>query len=229
MDYRSLTRISNSDLSEFYNFLFNIRDRFSEKAFELGRVVHQHILEPHTVEGPEPGVNMTQVEKMVRAARADPFLSWVVQFSQNESVRLWEDVATGLRLKSKLDIVYKGRLVTDLKTTSARSREEFLRTCQRYDYDRQAAFYLDAIAAPAVHRPRFCFLAIQKQKPFSVWRFDFARNSDFITQGRQKYRFLLDQWAQRERQGLSFVPSSWAAEEPPRVLVSSTQNLTPAA
>ncbi|GHB87286.1 PD-(D/E)XK nuclease-like domain-containing protein [Persicitalea jodogahamensis] len=223
MDYRSLARISNSDLSEFYNFLFNIRDNFSEKALELGRVVHQHILEPHTVEGPEPGVNMAQVEKMVRAARADPFLSWVVQFSQNEGVRLWDDVATGLRLKSKLDNVYKSRLVTDLKTTSAHSREEFLRSCQRYDYDRQAAFYLDAIAAPAAHRPRFCFLAIQKQKPFSVWRFDFADDSDFIAQGRQKYRFLLDQWALRERQGLSFVPSSWAAEESPRILLSSTQ------
>ena len=228
MEYRSLARISNSDLSEFYIFLFNIRDRFPEKAFELGRVVHQHILEPHTVEGYKPGVNMAQVEKMVRAARADPFLSWVVQFSQNEDVRLWDDAATGLQLKSRLDIVYKNRLVTDLKTTSARSREEFLRSCQRYDYDRQAAYYLDAIAAPPAHRPRFCFLAIQKQKPFSVWRFDFAGDSDFITKGRQKYRFLLDQWAQRERQGLSFVPSSWAAEEPPGILVSNTQNLTAA-
>lgn len=224
MKYRSTRRYSNSDLSEFYNFLFGIKDYMSHKALNLGQVVHQHILEPNTVEGPEPGVDMVQVEKMVRAARGHAFLNWIVQFSIKEGIQLWEH-SSGLPLKSKLDAVYKGRLVTDLKTTSCRSRKEFLRSCQRYHYDRQAAFYLDAIAAPAAYRPRFCFLAIQKIEPFAVWRFDYATDDDFIESGRGKYLFLLDELARRERQGIPFIPSSWASLPPPASLISNCQTL----
>lgn len=225
MDYRSIRRFANSDLSEFENFLFNRKDYMSQKALDLGRVVHQHILEPGTVEGPEPGVDRVQVENMVRAARKDAFLSWIVQFSQKEQIRLWED-ENGLPLKSKLDGTYKIRWVSDLKTTSCRSRKEFLRSCQRYNYDRQAAFYLDAIGAPAAYRPRITFLAIQKIEPFAVWRFDYATGDDFIESGRRKYRFLLGELARRQRQGIPFVPSSWAAAEPPVGLVSNSLTLT---
>lgn len=224
MNYRKLRRFANSDLSEFENFIFNIRARKPVKAF--GSAVHQHLLEPQLVKGPAEGVDMAQVEAMIRAGRADPYLSWIVQFSKKESLRLWEDPATGLPLKSKLDGVYKERLVTDLKTTSCRSREEFLKSCQRYHYDRQAAFYLDAISAPAAHRPRFCFLAIQKIKPFAVWRFDFATDSEFVEGGRKKYQSLLDELARRQRQGIPFIPSSWAALPSPVSLVSNHQTLT---
>ena len=226
MDYRQIPHYANSDLSTFENFIFNRKDYKSQKALDLGRIVHQHILEPGTVKGPEPGVDMVMVGNMVRAARADAFLSWIVQFSQKEQVRLWES-EDGLPLKSKLDGAYKMRWVSDLKTTSARSREEFLRSCQRYNYDRQAAFYLDAIGAPAASRPRITFLAIQKIEPFAVWRFDYDTGDDFIESGRRKYRFLLAELARRQRQGIPFVPSSWAKPAPDG-LVSSPQILTAA-
>ena len=215
MDYRSLNRIANSDLSEFENFLFGRKTYHSQKALSTGQELHRHLLEPHTV-GPcwEPEVDMAQVRSMARAGRRDAFLKWVIRFSQNEQVRLWEDGKTGLLLKSKLDIVYKERLVVDLKSTSARSPAAFLKDCQRYSYDRQAAFYLDAIARPGGPRRRFALVAIQKKRPFSVYRVEFADDSEFVEGGRRKYRFLLDMWAQRQRQGIPFVPSSWATPDP---------------
>ena len=211
MDYRSLQRIANSDLSEFENFVFSRKTYYSQKALLTGQELHRHLLEPHAI-GPclEPQVDMAQVRSMARAGRRDPFLKWVVQFSQNEQVRLWEDQATGLPLKSRLDMVYKDRLVVDLKSTSARSEPAFLKDCLAYGYDRQAAFYLDAIARPGGPRRRFALVAIQKKKPFSVYRLEFADDSEFVEGGRRKYRFLLEMWAQRERQGIPFIPSSWA-------------------
>lgn len=214
--YRSLPRISNSDLSEFENFVFGRKTHYSQKALSTGQELHRHLLERHTI-GPcwEPEVDMAQVRRMARAGRRDPFLKWVIQFSQKEQVRLWRDPETGLLLKSKLDMVYKDRLVVDLKSTSARSEAAFLKDCLRYGYDRQAAFYLDAIARAGGPRRRFALVAIQKKKPFSVYRIEFADDSDFIAGGRRKYRFLLDELARRQRQGIPFIPSSWAAAEDP--------------
>lgn len=211
MEYRSLHRIANSDLSEFENFVFGRKTYYSQKALSTGQELHRHLLERRTV-GPcwEPEVDMAQVRSMARAGRRDSFLKWVIQFSQNERVHLWEDQKTGLLLKSKLDIVYKDRLVVDLKSTSARSEAAFMKDCIRYNYDRQAAFYLDAIARPGGPSRRFALVAIQKKKPFSVYRLEFADDSDFVEDGRRKYRFLLDMWAKRQAQGIPFVPSSWA-------------------
>lgn len=215
MDYRSMNRIANSDLSEFENFIFGRKTYYSQKALATGQELHRLLLEPHTV-GPcwSDEVDMAQVRQMVRAGRRDPFLKWVIRFSQNEQVRLWEDEKTGLLLKSKLDIVYKERLVVDLKSTSARSQAAFLKDCQRYNYDRQAAFYLDAFARPGGPRRRFALVALQKAKPFAVYRLEFADDSDFVEGGRRKYRFLLGMWEQRQRQGIPFAPSSWAAANP---------------
>lgn len=215
MDYRSLNRIANSDLSEFENFIFGRKTYYSQKALATGQELHRHLLERHTV-GPcwEPEVDMAQVRRMARAGRRDPFLKWVIQFSQNEQVRLWEDEQTGLLLKSKLDAIYKERLVVDVKSTAARSRAAFLKDCLRYHYDRQAAFYLDAVARPGGPPRRFALVAIQKKAPFAVWRFDFAEDSEFIVHGRRKYRFLLNEWQRRQRQGIPFVPSSWTVSEP---------------
>ena len=97
-----------------------------------------------------------------------------------------------------------------------------MKDCIRYNYDRQAAFYLDAIARPGGPSRRFALVAIQKKKPFSVYRLEFADDSEFVEGGRRKYRFLLDMWAQRQRQGIPFVPSSWA-----KATTDQTSVLTP--
>lgn len=173
MDYRSMNRIANSDLSEFENFIFGCKTYHSQKALATGREVHRHLLERRTL-GPcwEPEVDRARVRRMARAGRRSAFLGWVIRFSQKEQVRLWQDGETGLLLKSKLDIVYKDRLVVDIKSTSARSLPAFLKDCQRYNYDRQGAFYLDAIARPGGPQRRFTLVAIQKQEPFAVWRLE---------------------------------------------------------
>ena len=228
MDYRSINRIANSDLSEFENHLFGRKTYFSQKALTTGQELHRHLLERRTI-GPcwSEEVDMAQVRRMARAGRRDPFLKWVIQFSQNEQVRLWEDNETGLKLKSRLDIVYKDRLVVDLKSTSARSETAFLKDCQRYHYDRQAAFYLDAIARPGGPRRRFALVAIQKKMLFSVYRLEFADDSDFVEGGRRKYRLLLDLWARRQAQGIPYVPSSWAAAPTAQTPVFTHEILTP--
>ena len=212
MNYRSIPRISNSDLSEFRNVLFNRKFRKPEKASVFGTVLHEMILEPKKRPTICAGVDMALIEKLASVAREDKFLKWALQFSRKETVQLWNDVETGLELKSKLDIVHRDRVIADIKSTSCRSEADFIATCSRFDYDRQAAFYLDSLGEEGILKRKFIFVAIQKVKPFAIWKFEYDGNSDFIRQGRRKYQALLGEWKRQEVLGLAFVPSSWVPD-----------------
>ena len=209
MEYRSIPRISNSDLTEFRNFLFGRSERNPVKAFAFGAALHEMILEPGKVGADSQNVDLALVHKLAMIAQEDKFLEWVLQNSQKEEIRLWQDSETGLSLKSKLDIVYENRLIVDIKSTSCRTLEEFMASCLKYDYDRQAAFYLDSLGKEEVAERGFFFVAIQKIKPFNVWRIEHPGKSGFIELGRKKYQALLREWRHRESLGLSFVPTTW--------------------
>jgi hypothetical protein len=211
MDYRSLPRISNSDLGQFRKSILPKPgdDRPAPvAAFAFGSALHELVLEPHVIHD-LPEVDIRLVQQLAKSARSDRFLKWALQWSQREVIQLWECPDTGLPLKSKLDIVHKpnrinGGIVVDIKTTSQRTEQAFYDSCLQYDYDRQAAFYMDSIAAR-----RFVFVAIQKVKPFAIWHFECG--PDFINAGRKKYRKLLREWKRYADAGQPFTPASWTA------------------
>ena len=203
MDYRSLPRISNSDLSELKADVFGEVLEKPVKAFAFGSALHELILEPKTILE-LPDVDLSLCMKLARQVRSDRFCRWALQFSKKEMTQLWDDPATGLPLKSKLDIVFKSRLIIDIKSTSCRTFPEFMASCNTYDYDRQAAFYLDSIGAK-----KFVFVAVQKVKPYHVWTVEHHTSGTFIESGRRKYRRLLREWKHREQIGQPFTPSTW--------------------
>jgi hypothetical protein len=74
--------------------------------------------------------------------------------------------------------------IIDFKTTSARDADHFLWQCSAYDYDRQAAFYTDALQAN-----RFLLVGVQKIEPFGVFTIEVSQQ--MLAEGRQKYQRLL--------------------------------------
>ncbi len=114
---------------------------------------------------------------------------WYLKYSRKEQVELFTDPDTKLGCKSKLDVLYRRTTILDFKTTSARSRSEFLQKCLEYDYDRQAAFYLDAVGGK-----RFIFVGIQKVKPHALFHFEATAADGFVGYGRKKYKALLRKW-----------------------------------
>ena len=74
--------------------------------------------------------------------------------------------------------------VIDFKTTMARDAEHFRWQCSAYDYDRQAAFYTDALRAE-----RFLLVGVQKVEPFGVFPLEVP--TDMLAEGRRKYMQLL--------------------------------------
>lgn len=201
-----------------------------EKAKVFGRAFHQHLLEPETVGAvlqqllPDmlPGLlgdselpstdpshlDSRQAEKLsmlMQTIRKDAFCRRYLRLSDRERVVLWDDPITGVGCKARLDMVYtspkrRNALVIDVKTTSARTQAQFLESCYTYDYDRQAAFYLDSLRYAdtadwvTTRQFRFVFVGVMKQRPHRLFAVDATSLPGFIDYGRKKYRFWLRKW-----------------------------------
>jgi len=192
-EYRALPRISNSDLGDFEDLVFSRPQREKpQNAFSFGTAVHELILEPQTIDKLPQDVDIAKVQTLAKTFWAEPWLKWLLRFSRKEEIILWTCPVTGLPLKSKLDIILRGRTVYDIKTTSASSIEQFEKCAIQYGYDRQAAFYMDSIKAK-----RFFFIALSKTKKNTV--FIMEADGSLIESGRKKYRKLLSVWQQRNQ------------------------------
>lgn len=204
LDYRQIPAVSNSDLTELRNHLFGYPQRGSTKAFLFGEILHRCLLERGELadETLPKGVKPAHLQPLLDSARRDPFLRWVLRFGVKEKAHFFTDPATGLPCKCKTDVLYKHRLIVDVKTTSQPNRAAFLESCHEYDYHRQAAFYLDGVGAR-----RFVFVGIQKKDPFDLFYFEPTGDRSgaaFLREGRQRYRRLLKAFHE-----VSFRPSSW--------------------
>jgi hypothetical protein len=202
-DYRSIPRIANSDLTELKNYLFGKPDLQSSPAQEFGTRFHDLLLLETDVVPTSKG--STSQKRLLDVMRANSLFCRLVEAAQVEIAQFWNDVRTGLPCKARIDMrVPDERLIVDVKTTSARSQNEFIANCYRYDYDRQAAFYLDGCQQVGECADLFIILGIQKQKPHSLYVVEVAADSIFLDYGRRKYQRLLRSWKE-----VNYKPRSW--------------------
>jgi hypothetical protein len=95
---------------------------------------------------------------------------------REELTILWTHTATGVECKSRVDRLLRhpelGYVAVDLKTTSCArpgtTPGDFGYDAAKYGYDRQAAFYLKALAEAGIPTDYFLILAVEKQPPYSV-------------------------------------------------------------
>jgi len=202
-NYRQFPAFSNSDLTEYERFLLGEPNRKPVKAFAEGSAFHQLLLEPHSNRPFEGGIDRDRLVLMAKAVRNTQFGKWVLQWGQKEQPHLFRDPVTGLLCKCQTDIRLRHGLIVDVKTTRARTYRQFIECCEEYQYDRQAAFYLDGLKAR-----RFVFLGVQKAEPFQVFYFEPTVDTigqAFVQGGRDRYRRLLSLLARSE-----FRPTTWA-------------------
>lgn len=203
-NYRLFPAIANSDLSEYERFLLGQSYKKPVKAFAEGSAFHQLLLEPRSSNPLEGSIDRDRLSQMAKAVRATRFGRWVLQWGQKEQPHLFRDSNTGLLCKCQTDLRLRHGLIVDIKTTRARTYRQFIECCEEYQYDRQAAFYLDGLQAR-----RFVFLGVQKAEPFQVFYFEPTADiigQAFIQDGRERYRRLLSLLARS-----TFRPSSWAS------------------
>lgn len=219
-DYRSYPAISNSDLIEFERFITAQPNMIPVSAFAEGSAFHQLVLEPHCERPISTDIDQEHLKKMATAVRATRFGRWALQWGRKEQPYLFRDSDTGLLCKCQTDLTLRHGLIVDIKTTRARTYGQFIDCCEQYQYDRQAAFYLDGLRAK-----RFVLLGVQKTAPFQVFYFEPTADAigmSFIEQGRERYKRLLALLIKS-----SFRPSSWTSTNPTQYSLSNQVIATP--
>lgn len=189
-DYRALPAIANSDLSRLRDALDGRPPRTDSGsgALSFGTAFHTALLEPSDYQPGQPGLNDTLVWWLVEGVKLNAELSRLLEGGVTERSALFTEPTTGTLCKLRADLVLdqpgQPYTVIDFKTTMARDAEHFRWQCSAYDYDRQAAFYTDALRAE-----RFLLVGVQKVEPFGVFPLEVP--ADMLTEGRRKYMQLL--------------------------------------
>jgi hypothetical protein len=205
MDYRQIKRVSNSDLSRLKAQLLGQSFKLPQKAVAFGSTLHETLLEPEkeTIIPEDTDTNL--LELLSKKVLNNKICKFLLEKSEKEQPVFFTDPVTELECKAKLDAFMPDLsrnkfVVIDYKTTATRTYYDFVKSCSRYDYDRQAAFYMDGIyqAMPELKncRASFLFVGIQKVEPYDLYFFETEPDSTFIQTGKEKYRYLLDKWKQ---------------------------------
>jgi exodeoxyribonuclease VIII len=131
------------------------------------------------------------VRQMAAAVLRHPTASRLLSMcGQRELSVTWTDEATGTPCKCRIDAYNKTNgLVIDLKTTDDASPTAFSRTCAKYAYHGQAAYYLDGLANAGAYSSKFIFIVVEKSPPFAVAVF--LCDKDMLDTGRLRYQECL--------------------------------------
>lgn len=207
--HRALPHISNTDLSTLKNELLGQPRQLNPVALAYGSHFHTAVLEPpHYQRTDERGIRWADLELLARQVRRQRYCRDLLYRGRAEQSYTATHTATGVGVKLRPDLLVAspaGRCLTliDFKTTSSPDLAHFLTTIEKYDYDRQAALYLDVLGAT-----RFLIIGVQKRTPHNVWRVEFTAMPGLIEQGRKKYSTLLRHHARRQAPMLAQQPSA---------------------
>ena len=190
--YRALPAVANSDLSRLRDALDGRAPRTpatsNESALSFGTAFHTALLEPADYVAGQPGLNDTLVWWLVEGVQMNTQLAELLALGTPETSVLFTEPETETLCKLRADLVIdhpeQPFTIIDFKTTNARDADHFLWQCSAYDYDRQAAFYTDALRAE-----RFLLVGVQKIEPFSVFTIEVSEQ--LLAEGRTKYLRLL--------------------------------------
>ena len=205
--HRALPHVSNTDLSDLKASILGQLRRPNPVALAFGSHFHTAVLEPqHYQRTAERGIKWPDLETLARQLRRQRYCRDVLYRGQAEQSYTAVHTASGVGVKLRPDLLVRsraGRQLTliDFKTSSAPDLAHFLATIEQYDYDRQAALYLDVLGAT-----RFLIIGVQKKAPYQVWRVELTAMPGLIEQGRKKYAALLRHYA-RQAAGLPQAPT----------------------
>jgi len=209
--HRALPHVSNTDLSDLKASILGQLRHPNPVALAFGSHFHTAVLEPqHYQRTDERGIKWPDLETLARQLRRQRYCRDLLYRGQAEQSYTAIHTDTGVGVKLRPDLLVRsraGRQLTliDFKTTSAPDLPHFLATIEKYDYDRQAALYLDVLGAT-----RFLIIGVQKKAPYQVWCVELTAMPGLIEQGRKKYAALLRHHA-RQAAGL---PQATAANAP---------------
>lgn len=215
--YYDIQRISNSGMSSLKkspaHYQWALKNPQDTEAMRFGRLVHTAILEPQLL-----NITPFDLDRRTKEGRSafqsiidsgfEPIKpdEYAALMSMRDAVNatgliegdfevpmLWTDADSGAVCKGKADIINrKTGMIWDVKTTE--DAIDFAYSVKKYDYDRQAAFYLDGATENRIDVSGFGWIVVEKKPPHGVMVY--VASSETIASGRAKYKPLCSLYAQ---------------------------------
>lgn len=214
--YDIKSHVSNSDLGklkmEIAGETFNNVNM--QAIFDFGNLVDSMLLEPENLVFSEKRLNITsgghtvfstaewnKALAMRDTGRKDSILSNYLAIADTQSVLMLDDFEVNYMgyeflfpARCKYDLVnLKMKVGGDLKTTAAKTKKEFMNAVNMFDYDRQAAWYMDLGKLDT-----FMFIAISKHPDsrgrHAIFHHAIKRGDEMYESGRRKYSKLAYLW-----------------------------------
>ena len=109
-----------------------------------------------------------------------------------EHTLIWQDKDTGIWLKIRPDCLctdYNSGICLDIKKTTNAGRSAFVRSCVEYDYDLQAAVYLEGLRQLFQRDFDFVFLTVEESPPFGCALY--GAPQEMLDRGQRRFREAL--------------------------------------
>lgn len=182
--YYQQKRLSNSMFDYVLPALKNkeISKKVVTPQMVFGTAFHTAVLEPHKfVETQVDNADLLLIRKMKQSICENKEISVFLEKCIKEVEYFFE--IRGLPARLKADAIHiKSSHLLDIKTTSDISNLQ--KTVKNYNYDRQMAFYLDALE---LKKATLIFVC---KKTFAVKKYTLSRQE--LQRGRDKYHYLLN-------------------------------------
>jgi hypothetical protein len=242
MGYREDRRQNVSDLKNWYRETpsraawLKVNGKSSE-AMKTGTAVHEllehrgevpdhYVLSPHATyqskvakewkreqesagKVPFKEAEFSKIRNMVQAVwiKCPDFVKQAIQSTDSMREReVYTDTSKQLQ-----DLFLDG-IIFDYKKTAAKSPEAFAKDAEKFDYDMQAAWYLDNDDTANA----FYFIAVCDSEPHEVWCFDCS--PEFLDRGRMKIEIAQKNKEDYYREGekepelYTLHPPAWAQQ-----------------
>lgn len=126
------------------------------------------------------------IKKMVEKVRGDSFYQSIISHPQVKIQHEFYGRFYGLRFKCKTDLVIKGVLVPDIKSTGAKSCNGFIKSINRFDYDRQIYIYMTMAKVD-----NGVFIACSKEKNPKLFIVSVKKGDYIYNSGKRKTEELI--------------------------------------
>lgn len=186
-DYYKVPMISNSFLSNYKRQLNGMAPLANKHSLLFGGGFHTLLLEPEKFDRTlYTGKDRMQIMDMVKSVKDN--LPPEVFEGKKEHEFYYTQL--GFKCKAKMDIV--NSVCGDFKTTGYSNAQDFLQSVVDYDYQRQAAWYLDVPAIVRKGIDQFVIWGVSKVKPYPVFVYELQRDHPLIEVGREEYKYLIE-------------------------------------
>lgn len=217
--YHSRSEISKSSIDLFmkspYHYKHRDELRKESKAFELGSAVHTLVLEPHkfeseyivqkidkrtvagrelvkeaiekrkTILSPEDYEIALEMSKSVLSSKVGKLLGGGIA----EASYFSEIDGIGVRCRPDYYNEDLG-IIIDLKTTVDASPSEFAKSCGKFNYHIQDAFYTDVMNSLGKKVSTFLFIGVEKTAPYMVGAYVLSDVDKDL--GREQYKKVIE-------------------------------------